>query len=156
VSATRLAAARAASSIVASGCSSRRRKSQRATELGALTPWSFEVLGLVHSLIAFLTAGVTNTVFRLANAEAQAVTRAHAEREAKTVLDALVETQRAIIELDARLDRIEAGGLDDLHPQARAGRQDAGRTAEARRCHSKLERRRHDPAGGADASRRGG
>ena len=30
------------------------------------------------------------------------------ERDTKTILDALVETRRAITELDARLDRIES------------------------------------------------
>ena len=60
------------------------------------------------SFITFLTAGVTSTVIQRANARAQAVERAHNERNAKTILDALVETRRAIAELDARLDRIES------------------------------------------------
>ena len=51
------------------------------------------------SFIAFLTAGVTSTVIQRATAKAQAVERAHDEREAKTILDALVETRRAITEL---------------------------------------------------------
>ena len=63
------------------------------------------VLGI--SFIAFLTAGVTSTVIQRGNAKAQAVERAHDERDAKTILDALVETRQAITELDARLDRIE-------------------------------------------------
>ena len=64
------------------------------------------VIGI--SFIAFLTAGVTSTVIQRANAKAQAVERAHAERDAKTILDALVETRRAIAEVDTRLDRIES------------------------------------------------
>ena len=64
------------------------------------------VIGI--SFITFLTAGVTSTVIQRASAKAQAVERAHDERDAKTILDALVETRRAISELDARLDRIES------------------------------------------------
>ena len=64
------------------------------------------VIGI--SFIAFLTAGVTSTVIQRASAKAQAVERAHAEREAKTILDAIVETRRAVTELDARLDHIES------------------------------------------------
>jgi voltage-gated potassium channel len=64
------------------------------------------VIGI--SFIAFLTAGVTSTVIQRANAKAQAVERAHAERDAKTILDALLETRRAIAEVDTRLDRIES------------------------------------------------
>jgi hypothetical protein len=64
------------------------------------------VIGI--SFIAFLTAGVTSTVIQRANAKAQAVERAHAERDAKTILEALVETRRAIAEVDTRLDRIES------------------------------------------------
>src|SRR4029453_10735001 len=48
------------------------------------------VIGI--SFIAFLTAGVTSTVIQRASAKAQAVERAHDERDAKTILDALVET----------------------------------------------------------------
>ena len=64
------------------------------------------VIGI--SFIAFLTAGVTSTVIQRASAKAQAVERAHDERDVKTILDALVETRRAITELDTRLDRIES------------------------------------------------
>ena len=64
------------------------------------------VIGI--SFITFLTAGVTSTVIQRASAKAQAVERAHNEHNAKTILDALVETRRAITELDARLDRIES------------------------------------------------
>ena len=64
------------------------------------------VIGI--SFIAFVTAGVTSTVIQRASAKAQAVERAHDERDAKTIFDALVETRQAITELDARLDRIEA------------------------------------------------
>jgi voltage-gated potassium channel len=64
------------------------------------------VLGI--SFIAFLTAGVTSTVIQRSSAEAQAVERAHDERNAETILDALVETRQAITQLDARLDRIES------------------------------------------------
>ena len=64
------------------------------------------VIGI--SFIAFLTAGVTSTVIQRASAKAQAVERAHDERDAKTILDALVEARGAITELDARLDRIES------------------------------------------------
>ncbi len=64
------------------------------------------VLGI--SFIAFLTAGVTSAVIQRASAKAQAVQRAHAERTATTILDALVEARQAITELDARLDRIES------------------------------------------------
>ena len=64
------------------------------------------VIGI--SFIAFLTAGVTSMVIQRASEKAQAVERAHDEREAKTILDALIETRRAITELDARLDRIES------------------------------------------------
>ena len=59
------------------------------------------VIGI--SFIAFLTAGVTSTVIQRANAKSQAVERAHAERDANAILDALVETRRAITELDSRL-----------------------------------------------------
>ena len=64
------------------------------------------VIGI--SFIAFLTAGVTSTVIQRASAKAQTVERAHDERDARTILDAVFETQRAITELDARLDRIES------------------------------------------------
>ena len=64
------------------------------------------VLGI--SFITFLTAGVTSTVIQRASAKAQAVERAHNERDAKTILDALVEIRSAITELDARLNRIES------------------------------------------------
>ena len=64
------------------------------------------VIGI--SFVAFLTAGVTSTVIQRGSAKAQAVERAHDERNAKTILDALVETRQAITELDARLDRIES------------------------------------------------
>ena len=60
------------------------------------------------SFIAFLTAGVTSTVIQRASAKAQAVERAQDEREAEAILDALVETRRAVTELDARLERIES------------------------------------------------
>ena len=64
------------------------------------------VLGI--SFITFLTAGVTSIVIQRASAKAQAVERAHDQRDAKTILDALVETRQAITALDARLDRIES------------------------------------------------
>ncbi len=64
------------------------------------------VIGI--SFIAFLTAGVTSTVIQRASEKAQAVERAHDEREVKTILDAVVDTRRAITELDARLDSIES------------------------------------------------
>ena len=64
------------------------------------------VIGI--SFVAFLTAGVTSTVIQRGSAKEQAVERAHDERNAKTILDALVETRQAITELDARLDRIES------------------------------------------------
>jgi voltage-gated potassium channel len=64
------------------------------------------VIGI--SFIAFLTAGVTSTVIQRGSAQAQEVERAHDEHNAKTILDALVETRQAITELDARLDRIES------------------------------------------------
>ena len=64
------------------------------------------VIGI--SFIAFLTAGVTSTVIQRASAKAQAVERAQEERDAETILGALVETRRAITDLDARLDRIES------------------------------------------------
>jgi voltage-gated potassium channel len=51
------------------------------------------------SFIAFLTAGVTSTVIQRASAKAQAVERAHDEREAEAILDALVDTRRAVTEL---------------------------------------------------------
>ena len=76
------------------------------TDVGMVIGGIEMVIGV--SFIAFLTAGVTSTVIQRATAKAQAVERAHAEREAKTILDALVETRRAITELDARLDRIES------------------------------------------------
>ena len=63
------------------------------------------VLGI--SFITFLTAGVTSIVIQRGTAKAQAVERAHDERDAKTILAALIETREAITELDARLDRIE-------------------------------------------------
>ena len=64
------------------------------------------VIGI--SFIAFLTAGVTSTVIQRANAKTQAVERAHDERDAKTILDAVVETRQAVTDLDGRLDRIES------------------------------------------------
>lgn len=64
------------------------------------------VLGI--SFITFLTAGVTSIVIQRGSAKAQAVERAHDERDAKTILDALIETRQAITELEARLDRIES------------------------------------------------
>jgi voltage-gated potassium channel len=64
------------------------------------------VLGI--SFITFLAAGVTSIVIERGSAKAQAVERAHDERDAKTILDALVETRQAITALDARLDRIES------------------------------------------------
>ena len=64
------------------------------------------VLGV--SFIAFLTAGVTSTVIQRASAKAQAAQHANDERNAETILDALVETREAITALDARLDRIES------------------------------------------------
>ena len=76
------------------------------TDVGMVIGGIEMVIGI--SFIAFLTAGVTSTVIQRASAKAQAVERAHAEREAKTILDALVEARRAITELDARLDRIES------------------------------------------------
>ena len=76
------------------------------TRLGLVIGSIEMVIGI--SFIAFLTAGVTSTVIQRASAKAQAVERAHDERDAKTILDALVETRGAITELDARLDRIES------------------------------------------------
>ena len=76
------------------------------TEFGRVIGGAEMVIGI--SFIAFLTAGVTSTVIQRASARAQAVERAHADRDAKTILDALVETRRAITELDTRLDRIES------------------------------------------------
>ena len=61
------------------------------------------VLGI--SFITFLTAGVTSTVIQRATAKAQAVQRAHDERDAKTILATLIEAREAITEFDARLDR---------------------------------------------------
>ena len=63
------------------------------------------VLGI--SFITFLTAGVTSIVIQRGTAKAQAVERAHDERDAKTILAALIQAREAITELDARLDRIE-------------------------------------------------
>ena len=76
------------------------------TDVGRVIGGIEMVVGV--SFIAFLTAGVTSTVIQRASAKAQAVERAHDERDAETILDALVETRRAITELDARLDRIES------------------------------------------------
>ena len=64
------------------------------------------VLGI--SFITFLTAGVTSIVIQRGSAKAQAAERAHDEHEAKTALDALIETRAAITALDERLDRIES------------------------------------------------
>jgi voltage-gated potassium channel len=64
------------------------------------------VLGV--SFIAFLTAGVTSTVIQRASAKAQAAQHAHDERNAETILAALVEARQAIAELEGRLDRIES------------------------------------------------
>jgi voltage-gated potassium channel len=64
------------------------------------------VIGI--SFIAFLTAGVTSIVIQRGSAKAQAAERAHDERDAETILHAVVETRQAITELDARLDRIES------------------------------------------------
>ena len=64
------------------------------------------VLGI--SFITFLTAGVTSIVIQRGSAKAQAVERAQDEHDAKTILDALIETRAAITALDARLDRIES------------------------------------------------
>ena len=76
------------------------------TDVGRVIGGIEMVIGI--SFIAFLTAGVTSTVIQRASAKAQAVERAHDERDAKTILDALVETRRAVTELDARLERIES------------------------------------------------
>jgi hypothetical protein len=51
---------------------------------------------------------VTSAVIQRASAKAQAVERAQDEREAEAILDALVETRRAVTELDGRLERIES------------------------------------------------
>jgi voltage-gated potassium channel len=64
------------------------------------------VLGI--SFITFLTAGVTSIVIQRGSAKAQAVERAHDERDAETILDALIETRQAVTALEARLDRIES------------------------------------------------
>ena len=64
------------------------------------------VIGI--SFIAFLTAGVTSTVIQRGSAQAQEVERAQDERNAKAILDALVETRQALTELETRLDRIES------------------------------------------------
>ena len=64
------------------------------------------VLGV--SFIAFTTAGVTSTVIQRSSTKAQAIQHAQDERNAETILDALVEARQAITELDARLDRIES------------------------------------------------
>ena len=64
------------------------------------------VLGI--SFIAFVTAGVTSTVIQRASAQAQAAQHAHDERNAESILEALVETREAINALGARLDRIES------------------------------------------------
>ena len=64
------------------------------------------VLGI--SFITFLTAGVTSIVIQRGSAKAQAVERAQDEHDAKTILDALIETREAITALDERLDRIES------------------------------------------------
>jgi voltage-gated potassium channel len=60
------------------------------------------------SFIAFLTAGVTSAVIQRGGAEAQEAERAQDAKSTQTIVDALVETRKAITELDARLDRIEA------------------------------------------------
>jgi voltage-gated potassium channel len=76
------------------------------TALGRVIGGIEMVIGI--SFIAFLTAGVTSTVIQRGSAQAQEVERARDERDAKTILDAVVETRQAITELDARLDRIES------------------------------------------------
>ena len=76
------------------------------TDVGRVIGGIEMVIGI--SFITFLTAGVTSTVIQRANAKAQAVERAHDERNAKTILDALDETRGAITDLAARLDRIES------------------------------------------------
>ena len=97
------------------------------TDVGMVLGSIEMVIGI--SFIAFLTAGVTSTVIQRANAEAQAVARAHAEREAKAILDALVETRRAVTELDARLDHIESRS-----PQRIAEQLSQARLASSPRC----------------------
>lgn len=76
------------------------------TDVGRVIGGIEMVIGV--SFIAFLTAGVTSAVIQRASAKAQAVERAQDEREAEAILDALVETRRAVTELDARLERIES------------------------------------------------
>jgi voltage-gated potassium channel len=64
------------------------------------------VLGV--SFITFLTAGVTSTVIHRAGEEAAEADRATRDRDTQTIVDALTETRDAILQLDKRLDHIEA------------------------------------------------
>ena len=60
------------------------------TDVGQVIGGIEMVVGI--SFIAFLTAGVTSIVIQRGAAEAQEIERAHDERNAETILDALVET----------------------------------------------------------------
>lgn len=60
------------------------------------------------SFIAFLTAGVTSTVVEGARANAAQITREQQAQEARTIVEALTETNAAIAALDHRLDTIES------------------------------------------------
>ncbi len=64
------------------------------------------VLGV--SFITFLTAGVTSTVIRRANAAAEEEERTKQEQTAATIVAALAETRAAIADLEQHLARIEA------------------------------------------------
>jgi voltage-gated potassium channel len=64
------------------------------------------VLGV--SFITFLTAGVTSTVIRRANAAVEEEERTKQEGSAATIVAALAETRAAIADLEQRLARIEA------------------------------------------------
>ena len=65
-------------------------------------------LVLSISFIAFLTAGVTSTVIQRGQAQAAEARGAASERDRREMVDELVQTRRAIAELNNRLDRIES------------------------------------------------
>ena len=76
------------------------------THVGRLVGGVELVLGV--SFITFLTAGVTSTVIRRANAAAEEEERTKQEENAATIVAALAETRAAIAELEQHLARMEA------------------------------------------------
>jgi len=60
------------------------------------------------AFIAFVTAGVTSAVIQRGEAEAQEADRLRDERNTQTIIDALAQTERVLVELRGQLNNIEA------------------------------------------------